>query len=143
MSENILNKLNTLLGNRGTELFNTKPVFEEEVFDRMFEFITSLNPDQLSEDQASEVVSIVEDVELEYDGIDEDYDDLDEAKLKVRHNKAEMRARRLAYKKAKAARKMAARKYKKSAQGRLMLKKAARMAKSGKTATGRRQRMFV
>ncbi len=157
----VLNKLDNLLGMRrdNNGLYGTSPVFEEEMFDRMFEFITSLDPDQLSEDQADEVMDIIESVELEYDDIneeeeyddeedeeDEEYDDeeMDEAKaIRVRRNRAAMRKRKIAYKRNKAKRKRMAKRYRKSARGRLMAKKSKRMAKRGKTATGKRKRRFV
>ena len=46
MSET-LNKINKYLNN------------EDEIIDRMFDFIISLNEDQINEDQSSEIVDIV------------------------------------------------------------------------------------
>jgi hypothetical protein len=140
MANGILNKLDTLLGNRNNDgLYGNKPLFEEEMFERMFGLLTSLDPEQLSEEQAGEVMSIVEDVELEYDGIDEE--ELDEIQ-RVRHDVVGLRKERKYYRKNKAALRREALRYKKSSRGRLMAKKAAKMAKLGKTATGRRKRMY-
>lgn len=146
----VLSKLNTLLGARSTnDLYGVRPVYneEEDIFDRMFEFIISLDPEQLTEEQASEVMDIVEDIELIYEDIneDEEYDDvLDEATPKrVRINRAARRKRKMLYRKKKAKLRRMAKRYRKSARGRMMAKKAKRMKRRGKTATGRRIRRFV
>ena len=149
----VLDKLNTLMGYKNYSeggLYGAEPVFEEEMFDRMFEFIISLDPDQLTEDQASEVMNIIEEIDLEYEDIDEDeeFNDedeniLDEAPRRVRRNKSLRRKRSRAYKKQRSKRKRQVKLYRKSARGRMMAKKAKRMAKRGRTATGRRKRRYV
>jgi hypothetical protein len=148
----VLDKLNTLMGYRDYSeggLYGTTPVFEEKMFDRMFEFITSLEPDQLTEEQAGEVIDIIEEMELEYEGVDEDEEfdeeeeDLNEAPRRVRRNKALKRKRSMQYRKEKSKRKRQVKLYRKSARGRLMQKKAKRMSKMGKTATGKRKRTYV
>jgi len=158
MAGEILQRLQTLLGPRSDDgLFGTKPIFEEAMFDRLFEFVISLDPEQLSEEQAADVMDIVEDIELEYDDgmgdeeeldeeedlVDEEEDYLDEAKpRRVKRNKPLRRKRSRAYKKQRSKRKRMAKKYRKSAKGRKMAKKAKRMGKRGKTATGKRKRKY-
>ena len=145
MAGEILDKLSTLLGSRNDDgLFGTKPVFEEAMFDRMFEFIVSLDPEQLSEGQAADVMDIIEDIELEYDnGMDEEDEELDEAApRRVKRNKQLRRVRSRAYRKVKSKRKMAAKRYRKSGKGKMMAKKSKRMKKQGKTASGKKIRKF-
>lgn len=151
----VLNRLDTLLGGiPHNNLYGNRPTFDEEMFDRMFEFITSLEPEQLSESQAGEVVDMIEDIELEYE-LDEDEDELyeddeldedelDEVAIKrVRRNKSLQRKRRRIYRKHKAKRRMAAKRYRRSSRGKMMAKKAKRMARRGRTATGRRKRRYM
>jgi len=147
MAGEILDRLTTFMGGRTDDgMFGTKPIFAEEMFDKMFEFIVSLDPAQLTEEQAGSIVEMIEEIELEYEGVDEsdDYDldeeeDLDEAPKRVKVNKSARRARAKAYRKNKAKRKMAAKKYRKSSAGKMMAKKAKRNSKRGKTATGKRK----
>lgn len=144
--DEVLSKLDTLLGVRATETYGTKPQFEEEMFDRMFEFIVSLDPDEnnLSEDQAETIMEMIEDIELEYEDLNEEEDFLDEAPAakRIKRDRQAQRERRKKYRKNKAKLKMKAKRYRKSAKGKMMAKKAKRMKKTGKTSTGKRIRKF-
>ena len=139
----VLDRLRTMIGDVNMpDTFGTKPEFEEEIFDRMWEFIVSLDPQQLSEEQADQIMSIIEDVELEYEGLEED--EVDEVAAKrTRIKPSERRKRKQEYRKNKAKIKRAAKKYKRSSRGKQMAKKSKRMKKQGKTATGRRIRKIV
>jgi hypothetical protein len=142
MAGEILDKLTTLLGGRTDDgMFGTKPIFEEEMFDKMFHFIVSLDPDQLSEEQSSDIMEMIEDIEIEYEGVNED-GSMDEAPKRVKRDRGAARKRAKSYRKNKSQRKRAAKKYRKSARGKQMAKKSARMAKRGKTATGKRIRQY-
>ena len=143
-NDRVLDQLDTLLGGRNDNgMFGNKPVFEEEMFDKMYDFIVSLEPDQLTEEQADDVMSIIEEIEIEYEGVNEDdEDDLDEAPKRVKKDRSAARKRAKSYRRNKSKRKRAAKKYKKSAKGKMMSKKAKRMGKRGKTATGKRKRTF-
>jgi len=155
MAGEILDRLTTFMGGRNDDgMFGTKPVFEEAMFDKMFNFITSLDPEQLSEEQSYDVMDIIEEIELEYEGVDEseEYDDLDDdldeeildevAPKRVKRDRMARRKRSKAYRRNKSKRKMAVKRYRKSARGKQMAKKAKRNARRGKTATGRRIRKY-
>ena len=152
MENNILKKLDTLLGNQGNDLYGVYAKNDDEIFNRMFEFITSLEPDQLSEEQAGIIMDIIDDtemefdgvneIELEYDGVNEDDDSLEEAPKRVKRDRGAARKRAKSYRRNKNQRKRAAKKYRKSAKGKQMLKKSKRMKKRGKTASGKRIRQY-
>jgi len=142
----VLDRLRTLLGNTDdNNMFGVEPNFDEEIYDRMWEFITSLDPEQLTDDQADNVISIIEDIELEYGNEEEDEDDVGEAvrAKRVRISPAARRQRRQQYRKSKAKMKRNVKQYRRSARGRQMAKKSKRMKKMGKTATGKRIRKFA
>ena len=142
-NDRVLDQLDTLLGGRNDNgMFGNKPVFEQEMFDKMYDFIVSLEPDQLTEEQANDVMGIIEEIEIEYEGVDEDEDDLDEAPKRVKRNRSAARKRAKAYRRNKSPRKRAAKKYRKSSRGKQMAKKSKRMSKRGKTATGKRIRQY-
>jgi len=129
-------------------------ISEDDVFDRALELIMNLDPDNISEEQAESVMLIINSLDEEdgdEDDEDEDMEDDDEdeedevsevAKKKVRIDPAVRRKRKLEYKKNKAKRKMKAKKYRKSAKGKQMLKKAKRLGKTGRTATGKKQTTY-
>jgi len=150
-NDRVLDKLDTLLGNRNDNgMYGVTAKDDDQIFDRMFEFIISLDPEQLSEGQAETIMNIIEDVEMEFDGVDEDgieevdedEDDLDEAPKRVKRNRSAARKRAKSYRRNKSTRKRAAKKYRKSSRGKQMAKKSKRMAKRGKTASGKRKRTF-
>jgi hypothetical protein len=71
MAGEILQQLSTLFGGATDDgMFGTKPVFEEAMFDKMFHFIVSLSPEQLSEEQKENIFNMLEEIEIEYDDID-------------------------------------------------------------------------
>ena len=126
----ILNKLGSYVGQ---EII----VDEDEILERALNFIMSLEPDMLSEEQADEVMSIIESFD---DDEEEDEELIDGeiyefAKKKVRIDPAARRKRKAEYRKTKAKRKLMTKKYRRSAKGKMMAKKAKRMKKTGKTAT--------
>ena len=136
----ILNRLETFIGDAGVSNFGVTPVYSDDILERMFEFVTNLDPDILTEDQATILSEIIEDIELKMEGIDED--GLDEAPKKVRVKPADRRKRKLAYKKNKQKIKMKAKKYRKSSTGKRLAKKRKVMAKRGRTATGKRIKTY-
>lgn len=132
----ILDRLETFLGSNVSNSFGTTPVYSEDILNRMFEFVTNLDPDILSEDQATVLSEIIEDIDLKMEGIDE-------AAKKVKIKPADKRERKLYYKKNKQKIKMKAKKYRKSSTGKRLAKKAKIMNKRGRTATGKRIRTYT
>ena len=135
---------------------DSNDISEDDVFDRALELIMNLDPDNISEEQAESVMLIInsldeedgnddeeDDDDMEDDEDEEDEDEVSEfAKKKVRIDPAARRKRKLEYKKNKAKRKVKAKKYRKSAKGKQMLKKAKRLGKTGRTATGKKQTTY-
>ena len=151
MAGEILDRLQHFLGDVRTpgETFGATPVYEEDLFGRLFEFAVAIDPDQLSEDQATMLHDIIEDIDLKMEDINEEDEDFDcyddeeemvgEAARKVRVNKMARRQRQRSYRKNKAKIKMKAKRYRKSSAGKKLAKKAKIMNKRGRTATGKRR----
>jgi len=101
----------------------------EDYDERLFDLVASLDPEQVSEEQAYEINSFMEELDI---------DELDEVK-KIKIKSSDKRANKKAYRKNKAKLKIAAKKYRKSSKGKLMAKKAKKMASRGRTATGKKK----
>ena len=135
---------------------------EDMIMNKAMDLIMDLDPDNLSEDQAEGVMSIIDLLEAgltkkqeklpeplkkaikkkkgikDEEDDEDDEDSMDEIK-KVRIDPSARRKRKQEYKKNKSKRKKEAKKYRKSAKGKQMAKKAKRMAKTGKTASGKKK----
>ena len=107
-----------------------------ELLIKMFDFITSLDEDQISEDQADLIAEIL-------DMVDPDEEISEVYKRRVRRDLQTARQRRRDYRRHRSQLKIKARKYRRSAKGKQTLRKAKRYAKIGRTSTKRRQRKFV
>jgi len=116
--------------------------FDEDIIDQMLEFFMSLEPDQVSDEQATSIMEI-----LDYWDDEEESDEEKElselVRRKVRIDPAERRKRRREYRRTKFKKRRKLKKYRRSARGKLMARKSKRMAKRGRTATGKRQRTFI
>jgi len=111
--------------------------FDEMLFNRMANFIINLDPDSLSEDQVQEIIDMIEELEVEFD--EEGIEEIKTPRLakrtaanKNQYSKKWYRTNKNSIKRRKA--KMA-----RSSQGRKRAIKKGRMARIGKTATGRRK----
>jgi hypothetical protein len=104
--------------------------YDEELFDKMVDFIISLDPDQLTEDQLNAVTSIIEEFEF-----DEQVDDgeVSEARFLKKTTRAQRRKQKLWRKRNKAKIKAYRRKNK---------QKLKRARKTGRGLTGRRRGLF-
>lgn len=114
---------------------------DNDIFERMVDFLIGLDPDQLDEQQLEMLVNILEDMEITYDGLE----DVEEATVRAKRKRtkpSEKRERRRYYRQHRAQIKRKVKRYKKSAKGRRMKKLAKRMSKRGKTATGKRRTKF-
>ena len=103
--------------------------------EKMFDLLSDLDPDQLSEEQSSMFEEILDEIEMVNE--EEDGDLVDEVK-KVRVDKKAKKLRARSYKKNKAKLKMKAKKYRKSSRGKMLAKKSKKMSKRGRTATGKK-----
>ena len=104
---------------------------DEELFDRMVDFIVSLDPDQLSEEQLEIVMDIIEDFEFE------DQEDVEENMSEVRYLKKTTRKER---REAKIYRRKNKAKIK--AWRRRNKAKLKRAKKTGRGLTGKRRGLF-
>lgn len=114
--------------------------FDDEVINQMLEFMMDIEPDQLSDDQADEILEILD----FWTEPDEEQEELTELmRKKKRIDPTERRKRKKLYRRTKAKVKRKLKKYRRSARGKLMKRKSKRMSKRGRTATGKRQRTFI
>jgi hypothetical protein len=151
MMGDFLSRLDTFLIGSNQDI---KP--DGDILNRLFDFVTDLDPDQLTEEQADVLYEIIEDVDFDADDEEEEYyergdegedgldeEDLDEAPIKRRINKQVRRQRALKYRKNRAKVKQKAKKYRKTAKYKQLQKRAKMKARSGRTATGRRKVRYV
>lgn len=109
---------------------------DDELLEKMYDLITSLDPNKLSELQAEELVGIIDDI------AGDDDEELEEIK-RVRISPAAKRERKKQYKKNRNKLKIKAKRYRKTAGYKRYKKKTKRMSRSGKTSTGKLVRKFI
>jgi hypothetical protein len=64
-AQSIITRLDTLLGDTTQDLYGQTVKFDWEIYNRMFQFITSLDPSKMEDDQLQTIMSIVDDIEFE------------------------------------------------------------------------------
>jgi hypothetical protein len=101
--------------------------YDDLIIEQMWDFIDSLDDNQISDEQAGQIEDILDEV----------------FKLRVRRNLSNQRKNRREYRRKRARVKMKGRRYRRSARGKMRAKRAKRMARTGKTSTGKRMRKFV
>jgi hypothetical protein len=136
----IQSKLERYLGSVDVSFINEED--DSNIIERLVHFVSSLDVSKLDDDQAAELDDIMADIE-EDEYTEEDDDDMDEAVKRVKIKRSARKAHKLYYKANKAKLKMLAKKYRKSSRGKMLAKKAAKMAKRGRTATGKRKVTYV
>lgn len=111
---------------------------DEEVMDKMFDLIVSLSDENLSDEQADKVSEIIDMVDPD------DEDEISEVfKKRVKRDLPAARKRRREYRTKRSKMRLKAKRYRRSASGKMTLRKAKRYKKFGKTSTMKRQRKFV
>jgi hypothetical protein len=140
MGKEILDKLSTILQNHTVNETEVEDYENDDIIiEKMVDFIETLDPDQLSEDQADIIYDIID--MLAPDEEDEEVSEV--FKKRQRRDISARRQRRREYRKKRAKVKLKARKYRRSAQGRKTLRRAKRFKKIGRTSTMKRQRKFI
>ena len=123
---------------------------DPELLDLMFDFISSIDPEVLTDEQAEKLTEILEiiqayddeDDEDIFNGIDDEVTEALAAKRKKINRTLRMQRKRL-YRMKKAKLKLKAKIYRKSSKGKRTLRKAKRLGKLGKTSTGKRKTKFI
>jgi len=108
---------------------------DEDLFDRMLDFIVELDPETLTDEQLDEVNIILNDLDVG----DEDEEDVSEVKFAKRTAPQRRRKAKQYYRKNKSKIRRRKKVFQKSAVGRRRKKLKARMAKQNKSPTGRRK----
>ena len=109
------------------------PIIDEKLFDRMANFIISLEPANLDDEQVQEVINIINDIE------DEDLIEVRTPKLAKRTLATKNQYSKKWYRKNRNKIKRRKAKLRRSSQGRKRIKAKVRLAKQGRTATGRKK----
>lgn len=120
------------LSNRSAE-GNLNVDYDEDLFDKMVDFIVSLDPDQLTQDQLTAVTEIVEEFEFEDQVDDGEGEEVTEARFLQKTTRAQRRKQKLYRKRNKAKIKAWRRKNK---------YKLKRASMTGRGLTGRRRGLF-
>jgi hypothetical protein len=114
----------------------------EDIIGRLVMFVTSLDVNKLDDEQAAELDDIMGDIEGSSSGAMDDESEeegLEEGRKIKKIKSSARREHKIYYKANKSRLKMLAKKYRRSSKGKLLARKAAKMSKRGKTATGKRQ----
>jgi len=109
--------------------------FDEEMFDRMANFIVNLDPDRLDDTQLEKVINMIEDLEPEVEEVDE----LRKPKLAKRTNAVKNQYSKKWYRKNRTHVKRRKAKFKRSSEGRKRANKRERLSRQGRTPTGRKK----
>jgi hypothetical protein len=109
--------------------------FDEQMFSKMANFIINLNPDSLNDGQVQEVINMIEKLELE----DEDIQEVKKPKLARRTLATKNQASKKWYRKNRTNIKRRKARFKRSSEGRKRLMKKERLARQGRTPTGRKK----
>lgn len=125
---------------------NIEEEIDDDIMEKMFDFLSNLDLDQIPENLANDYVDIVNELagdENETEENDENAFDEEFARKKVKIKTSDKRKRKMEYRKNKAKIKQKARKFRKTTKFKQWKRKSARKAKQGKTATGKRKRVFI
>ncbi len=109
--------------------------FDEEMFDRMANFIVNLDPDKLNDDQLEKVINMIEDLEPEVEEIEE----LRKPKLAQRTPATKNQYSKKWYRKNRTHVKRRKAKFRRSSEGRKRANKRERLSRQGRTPTGRKK----
>jgi len=130
----IQKKLEDYLNDRdNTEYF---PDDDAVLLDKMVEFIINLNSENLTEEQIDELTDIIDEI------ADDELEEAFSAK-KVKIKASDKRARRMEYRKHRAAIKLKAKKFRRTTKYKQWNRMKKRKMGSGKTARGKRIRKFL
>ena len=132
--DDILEQEDTIL-KKGKEKPKVGFEFDENMFDRMANFIIGLDPDSLDDNQVEEVINMIEDLEVDVDEIDE----VRKPKLAKKSLSSENQYGKRWYRKNRTRVKRRKAKFRRSSEGRKRMKAKERLARQGRTPTGRRK----
>jgi len=107
--------------------------YDEELFERLLDFVIALDPEQLNDIQLDNVTSMLDDLEMYGE------DGVSELRLSRRSSAEKKRQSRQYWRRNKQKIKLRRKKFKRSAEGRKKKRLTKIKARSGKTATGRRK----
>ena len=118
---------------KGSTKVDLDYTFDENLFDKMANFIINLDPDNLSDQQLEEVLKMIDNLEIEAGELQEKIRLAKKTKLsKNQYSKKWYRANKTEIKRRKE-------QFKRSGEGRKRASKRTKNAERGKTATGRRK----
>ncbi len=136
-------KIEHRIDNYFNEEFGIDYVEDGDILEKMYDLIISLDPDKLSDENADNLVGIIDD--LADRPAEEDEEEMEEAiaAKRVRISPAAKRKRKKEYRKKRAKIRVKAKRYRKTAGYKKYQRKSKRLKKAGKTSTGKRIRKFI
>lgn len=111
--------------------------FDEKMFSKMANFIINLDPDDLSDSQVQEVINMIE--ELETENKEEEIQEVRNPKLAKRTSAIKNQASKKWYRANKTQIRRRKAKFRRSSEGRKRSQAKERLARQGRTATGRKK----
>lgn len=133
--DDILEQESNILPPKGKTEVELDYSFDEEMFDRMANFIVNLDPEKLSDDQLEKVLNMIEDLEPEVEEIEE----LRKPRLAKRTPAIKNQYSKKWYRKNRTHVRRRKAKFRRSAEGRKRANKRERLSRQGKTPTGRKK----
>jgi hypothetical protein len=109
--------------------------FDENMFDKMANFIINPDPDSLSDSQVESVINMIEELEVDVEELDE----LRKPKMAKKTVSTENQYSKRWYRKNRTNIKRRKAKFRRSSEGRKRLMKKKKLAKMGRTPTGRKK----
>jgi hypothetical protein len=106
---------------------------DEEIFTRLMDFALSIEPEQLNDDQVEQISSILEDMDFEED------EEVEELRKATKSTSQERQYYKQYARKNRMKIKLKREKFKRSSEGRKREALKKKLAKSGKTPTGRKK----
>lgn len=128
--DDILDQENSILPKKEITISTTT---EDELFEKLVNFIIDLDPEKLYDDQIEEVLDIIHDIE------DDDLEEARMPKLAKRTPSNKNQYSKKWYKKNRTKIKRRKERFRRSSQGRKRAKIKERLTRQGKTPTGRRK----
>lgn len=113
--------------------------FDERMFSKMANFIINLDPDDLSDSQVQEVINMIEKLEAESGEETEDVQEVRKPKLAKRTAATKNQASKKWYRANKTQIRRRKAKFRRSSEGRKRKQAKERLARQGRTPTGRRK----
>lgn len=133
--EDVLEQENNILAKSETKV-KSEFAFDETMFNKMANFIINLDPESLNDQQVENIINMIENLEVE---TDDDIQEVRNPRLARRSAVTKNAYSKKWYRKNRSKIRKRKKRFKRSSEGRKRMKMKDRLAKQGRTPTGRRK----